>query len=302
MKQRTFRWIYWLIVILGVAYVFLTVNAPQASNPYKLTPQQLVSIQLSFVVPIIGIWALAAYGARRFRVYAEEIKDSPEGAPLVKIANGLMLLVFGLVTSGTLNTGRSYARQAGNIEIFSILATYYQYLIPLLGFGLMYTGAKMLPGRAGKGKKSSLSLLLLFVVLGVAAWMLMLQNPNRNQPVTSLTANSFYMNDILILTTVIVPQAFTWALGIVAGINIAGYVKALKGLIYKKAFARLAAGILTVIGFSVSLQIFNAFVEAMAKLGLQGILVLIYGIVLLYGVGYAIIASGAKKLHKIEQV
>jgi uncharacterized membrane protein len=80
------------------------------------------------------------------------------------------------------------------------------------------------------------------------------------------------------------------------------YAKKIKGLLYKRALNRLAAGIATVIGSSIFIQFINIVFAYKNNGSLGSLLVLIYLLLAVEAIGYILIASGAKNLKRIEEI
>lgn len=103
------------------------------------------------------------------------------------------------------------------------------------------------------------------------------------------------------LTTYKTHYLIGWAVGIRASFEIWEYKKRVKGTIYKKAFSRLVAGLFSVIGFAVILQMLISLSTYFVEISLATTLLIIYVIILLYGLGFLIISSGARMLSAIEE-
>lgn len=303
-KSSVSKYYLYTALLTGV-YCLLTFFSPidpASQARFNLSVFQLRLLQLSIVVPIVAIWFTATYGAAKFKAYAEKIKDAPDGKALNQVANGLLVLVYvSLVGSSLFSSLSSYARAAGMRVPFTITNRYVSLTLGLIAFtGLFMASTHVLKVVKAKQKAGGL---LAFVGVGSLAYIYaQMTYPYRNSTPDPQKYSSSYLPDPLIIATILLPTIASWVLGALAAANITAYKEKSKGIIYKQALTSLSRGIIFIIFFSISLQLLTGLSEYFSTLGLQGILVLLYAILVLYAVGWVIIARGASKLTKIEEV
>lgn len=297
-----------LFAVLALIYLGITFAIPPdptALARYQITALQSRMISLSFVIPIVGIWYAAFYGFSKFRDYAEHIKGSEDGKAFSVLANGLSILAIGLpvssIVSSTLNF--MYRSNPTLIPPGVIFNIYLALAIAVSAYTLLRLGSSYLVKSAKLTVPSSQKMFAWIILIAVGAVYVYLtfQNPYRQTPVPGGRA-TFYMPDWIIVPTVVVPYLYVWYSGIMAALNINFYQKNVPGIIYKQALKQLAAGIGAVIALSISVQFLGAIGPALINWSLQAVLVLVYVLVLGIAAGYVLIASGAKKLTKIETV
>jgi hypothetical protein len=102
--------------------------------------------------------------------------------------------------------------------------------------------------------------------------------------------------------TLVAPYLYAWFLGFVAAYEIYLYSQKASGIIYRRAWAWLTAGLLTVICTSIAMQYLSTMAERLSHLRLTGILVAVYILLLVMAAGYILIAVGSKQLRRIEEV
>lgn len=306
-KQISSRNYIILFVLAVLAYAALTFFAPisQSANRFNISEANLRLIQLSFVIPIVLIWAAAAYGAFQVRKYASLISSSLDGKAFATISNGLGVLVGGLVLGSLISGLRSYvADNPGNVAALQVFTNYFTLAYSLTAFVILYKGGKQLLA-VGKVKlptaKKTIVTVLVFAAVAFVTYLIF-QNPYRNSTPDASRVQSYYLSDTMIFLTIVVPYAILWWFGSMSGLAIRQYQLVIKGTLYRRALAQLGFGLITIIAFSVLLQIFAALAPIFSTLGLGAILALVYLILILYAAGYLIIASGSRKLKKIEEV
>ena len=303
---RTKKSSYYLVWAGALAlYSVLSFFAPVRNNTYNLSDAARYEILLGFIIPIALIWLVAIYGAQRFKQYAASIIDSPDGKALNTVSNGLFVLAFGTILASLISSGKTYLVDDSRYQDYVHLSNTVQWLVTLSAFYLIWKGSAQLL-KTVKGARAS-RLLLSTLLVGyalVSSWYVtaMLHNPYRlTTPDVSKHA-SYFLHDGSLIALIILPYLAIWLLGIFTIVNILAYRKSVKGTIYRNSLKYLSAGIIGVVSFSIIGQLLGTVGDALSGWDLQGILILVFGIILLYSVGYVLIAIGAKKLSRLEEV
>lgn len=298
---------YWILAIGVVSYLLLTYFAPIRMGRFELSVTQIRLIQVSFVIPIITIWFAAFYGAIKFKHYSHSIIKSPDGKALNQVSNGLLLLATSLIIGSLFSSLRSYIEitDVDSLKLFTIINNYLQIGLPLMAFLVMFGGSQKLLDLINlkRPKASSAALVLAGSILVVALYALFfLNNEYRNATPDPARYASYYLPDLALMLTVWTPIVIYWGVSLFVVLDLRAYVQLVKGTIYKEAMSRLVRGIIAVTLFSVSLQFLSTAGSIFANIGLEALLGIIYLILIAYAAGYLYIASGAKKLTKIEEV
>jgi hypothetical protein len=142
--------------------------------------------------------------------------------------------------------------------------------------------------------------MLVFVVGGVLYCYLTFR---RFDPSSLGSTNNPYALPIwLMLLTVIIPYLYAWFVGLLAAYEITTYTKQVRGVLYKQALHLLVIGLLAVIIGSITLQYVSSVAPAAGHLTLNYRLLLITLFRVVDGIGFVLIAIGALRLRKIEEV
>lgn len=302
--KRTANFYYWVLGLLSLAYVALTVLAPVRGNTFDLNNTQLHLVQLTFVVPILFIWFLIVFGGIRFKNYALLIKGSQEARGLSLVADSLLLIAFGGIVVNLFGLLRTYVGLQFTEE-FAITRNYLNLALQLASYGLLYIGSRrMVKSVEEKSPASHRVILPQLIVAGLVAVYaaLMFTNQYRNATPDPTKFTSFYLPDALLLLTIIVPYAFVWTIAAGALVNLRIFANGVKGIVYRDAIRRLVLGMTFVVGFAIALGMLSSLSGIFAGSSLQFVLAFIYIILILYATGFLIIASGARKLSRIEEV
>ncbi len=297
---------YGALGILSCCYLALTMTSPleQASRTFQTSSFQLRLMQLSIVLPVIIIWFVALWGSLRFKDYAKSIISSKDGSALNVVANGLLILVFGLAVSSTLQSVQPHLRGSPRFNEGVIMHNYLDLFIVLVAFGTIYKGAWKLVSlvKFKNIRGAQIGVILAIVVIGILfAWLLAI-NPHRQTSPDISRIVPYYLPDWLLITTLLLPYLVAWFLGFMAAICVHLYQKHSAGIIYRRAAQRLSVGLLGIVGSSVLIQALGAIGPSLSQLKLAGILGLLYLLLIAYGVGHVLVATGAKQLAKLEKV
>jgi hypothetical protein len=304
------NWFYYIAVfITWLVYVLLTFSAPvtETSKKYGLTQPTLDALRITVALPLLIIWLLAIYGALHLKRYAQTIEKGFDGQSLHKMSIGLFVLALGMISSSLFGTIRSLNIYNPEIVvIMTILTNYLNVITPLIAYFLIFQSSSKLLHNINAKAVSQVHKLLALLPLGILAALyiwLTLSNPNRQTPVSSDTAASFYLSDPLIFLTIIIPVVIAWGLGILSVLNIYSYMKNVQGIIYKQSLKYMAFGIVGVVGASILTQALLALgATRLMGVSLGWLLCIVYVLLAAIALGYVLIALGSKKLSKIEIV
>jgi hypothetical protein len=305
-SRRASMKFYQLLAVAGVIYAGVSVLTPipPGSETYNLSSVAIKLLQLTLVLPIIAIWFIALYGALGFRDYSHSINKSPDGKALGTVASGLLFLIGSLVVSTLLGAAQPYMFQHGMGPLWTIITNYVAVLSLLLAFWRIHEGAKQLGalvGYRGVDRRRLWALTILVPTLIAYVW-LMFHNPYRLHSPNTSKIVPYYLPDILLFATIIVPYALTWYFGLMASAYLRAYHANAQGIIYRRSLTGLSNGLIAVIASSLTIQLVTAVSPAVSTLGLEGVLSLLYLLIGIYALGHIWILNGARRLQKIEEV
>ena len=295
-----------LVWAVYVAMVYMTPITQQSLDRYETTESSLRLISLSLTPISFMLWALLTYASLSVLRYAAKIKGEAESAAYSSIGQGLMLIVSGLIIGSFSGTLRGYMQISSSEYIATTVASnLITALIGLLSFYYVLKGSKALVETAGAAQETRTKswLGVLFGLLcGSAFVYLIFQNPYRTMsPDPSLPA-TYYLSDAMIILWVALPTIIGWIFASLALVHLDVYGKHVSGIIYKRFVKRFTLGMGCVLTLSILLQFLTQNSEYFASVGLNAILVIIFFILLAYALAYLVVASAARKLHKIEEV
>jgi hypothetical protein len=93
-----------------------------------------------------------------------------------------------------------------------------------------------------------------------------------------------------------------WFIGLFAAYEIHLFRKTVRGILYKKGLELLSIGIGMAVLSSISIQYLTSLLGRLNRLSLSTTLLIIYSLLVWLAAAYILIALGAKKLRKIEEV
>ncbi len=302
MKSKLYLYLFIILTAVYVCFALGLPSNPQTLEKYNITQGQSRLLSLTIVVPLILVWFSALYGFLRFKAYATVIRDSREGKAFNQLANGLMVLAFSLPISASISSYLNYVahQNTGLTPTATILKNYIALLFALVALFMVAKGAEGLL-RTLRSKPVLVHptyITIGFIMLSNFFTWLIIVRPSSNETGQVI----YYLPDWLIITTLAIPYLLVWYMGALAAYRLYLYRDKVKGLIYQQAFTELARGIGVIVASSIFLQLLTTLSARLNRLDLTPILLIIYLLVVFYAVGYGLVARGAKRLKKIEEV
>lgn len=288
-------------------YVLLSLLLPASEatrQAYGLTTFEYHVVALLVAFPTLMVWLAAFIGYSQLRGYARAVRKTPEGIYFDQLAGGITWLAWSLpvsvivplVFNSIADNGRNF--HAGSI----IVSNYMTLILPLVAFSVIAGASRGL--LATVKVKLTLTnarfIIAAFLLLGVLYCFATF----RHFDLTSLgsTQNPYFLPLWFMVVTVTVPYLYAWFMGILAAFEITLFSRSVKGVLYKRPLGLLAAGLLLVILSSVAQQYTASVEPRLSHLVLDYRLVLTLLFRLITGGGFILIALGARRLQKIEEV
>jgi hypothetical protein len=229
------------------------------------------------------------------------IQGGRESGAINLIADGLLWTIGYLVLTTVVGAIAPYLMKTRAYDTFVVLRDHVAPLASLIAFALIYRGSHRLRVIANFTTWTR-STTWLIPVYGVFAYLFVLQfaaSPRDSGQLVARSSTAVVGHEIL-LFTLIVPLLSAWFIGLVATINITKYARDVKGVIYRQAMTDLVRGILAVIAFSIVIQLISFSARYLATVKLAVVLGIVYLLIILYGLGFIFVRSGARKLGLLE--
>jgi hypothetical protein len=296
--QNVLAW-YLLLAALYLAVTFLSPVPHKTLQHYHLTLLAMRFIDLAIVVPLIAIWGAAFYGYFKLSQYARLVKRGDDGKAVRKLSYGVLFLALWLPVSSIISSVlKDVAIVHPNFTTPSVVAhDYLSLLLPLVGFLFISEGARDFSELAKHrpGRRAIYAMGLIIITVGVIYSYLVTNTQNR------LNA-AYHLDTAMVLITLVIPYIFMWFLGMLASYEIYNYHLRVKGILYSRSLGLLAYGMGAMIITSIFLQYLTTLSSRLSALSLNWILALIYVLLIILAFSFILIALGAKRLQKIEEV
>jgi len=303
MRKNNQLTLFLLLVVVYICTVFLPPIDPEIIEKYHLSLTSAYLLSLSIVVPLVAVWICAFYGYWALKRYAETVKDTIEGRGLGQLAKGLMILAFSLPTLASVASIFNYLAESSP-QYLQIMVIIHQLIIiafPLVAFMMISNGAEELTSRLKKKMKAlqnyKLLSLLIIVFSSLFCWTIIALADKNASP-----QGVYSLPEWLIVVAVVVPYLYMWYRGIMAVYYLSFYKDHVRGHVYKQAFGYLSQGLAAVILLAICIQFLAVLTPQLQRLNFTPILIILYILVAMYALGYGMIAVGAKKLKRIEEV
>jgi hypothetical protein len=284
---------YLIPLVIGIVFAFLVIAIP-------VNTERSLLVRLTITIPEIIIWLIASVGAFRFKKYATSIKNYPDGKGLDKIANALLLLVLYIILLTTASTIVNLLAHTEYLDITIALKNHLPVITILASALFLLRGSEDLNEVVGDDIWTKPRLLLLvgsaLVFFMVFGYVFYTAQPNL---MTTNGMPRFALPVQVLLVTYILPHVIVWFMGLKAAVNLINYTSQVRGVVYKSLFKDLYRGVLLtfICIFTAQFIIITSMVATQPNFALG----LIYGVLILALVGFALILRGARKLDKIEQ-
>ncbi len=300
MKSLYFR-VFILLVVVYIVLTFALPADPQVLSKYGISSVQAKLLNLTIVGPLTLIYLVALKGFLRIHSYSRRIRETKEGIHFNNLSGGLMVLAFSLPINSIISAVASYMKyeHVNFYPVMNILRIYMTLIFAAVSIYFIAKGAEGLAANTTRRRlkiSASYALAGPIILASVYTWLITLpensalDNPYQNLP------------DWLLILTLAIPYTLVWSIGVRAASQLFLYQKSIKGVIYKQAFDNLSKGLGVLIATSIFIQLITTLSEQLNRLNLTPLLLIVYLLVMLYAVGYGLVASGAKKLKKIEEV
>jgi hypothetical protein len=267
-------------------------------HKFELTATQYRLVSLTVLIPILFIWFAAFYGYNKLRIYSQMIKNTPDGEHVKHITTGIMILAFGLPVASIVSAATTMIGEQNPafLDAGTIIKNYVSLLFPLIGFVFISRGARGLSviTKERPSYRAVNILAAIFIAIGVTYCYLILTSNNLDA--------IYHLPSWLIVATLVCPYLYTWYLGILAAFETHLYSRKAPGKLYRRTWNMLATGIGSIIVMQIAIQYIGTATVQLNDLKLARLLFIVYILLALLSIGYILVAIGAKRLQKIEEV
>ncbi len=292
---------------LAVTYlllIFLLPGNQQVMQAHSLTSTEYHILQLLVGLPLLAVWFMGFYGYAKLQEYAESIRKTPEAAGFKRLAEGCAWIAWSLpIHSIIALLGRAITdAHPGSASAVIIISNYIDLLFPVVAFSLIGMASRHLFDKA-KVTLSGASIrgiTLLFLVAGVLYCYLIFRQFSDSS--LAATGNPYHLPVWVLVLTVIVPYLYAWFVGLLAIYELITYGRHVRGVLYRQAVHLLVLGLLAMVLGSIASQYSRSAEPTSGHLLLDAHLVFSLIFQIISGLGFVMIALGATRLKKIEEV
>lgn len=289
--------------MLAVLYLLLIIVLPfdqVTSDLYHLTDSQYRIFLALISIPVVIAWFAAFYGYAALEGYASRIKRTAEGDAYMQLSKGLRWLAWGTPIIAIMSAvlGGIVSDHHHFFHAAVILKHYALVIVGLVTFTYTsYGSSRLLALLKGKPAiRSNRLLMLLFAALAIAYTTRVLTTLQHagNGP--------YFMPDWVVLFTIVAPVLYGWFMAILTVYELFIYSKHAKGLLYKRALLLLYGGISTIVISSSLLEFILLRTMHLRSIILNTSFVIGYIALLLFAIGFVLVAVGGQRLKRIEEV
>jgi hypothetical protein len=292
------------LALIYVVLIFILPASRETMHAYKFSTIEYRIIDLAVNIPSILVWFAAFMGYATLKHYAKSLEGSEEAASYKKLAIGFGWLAWSLPATALISIiVSSISYKVNGFKPASIIITnYINLLLPLIAFTIISTASRSIASKAKLKISLAAARINILLYLTAAVFYCYFTFMRFNLHYLSSTKNLFYLPVWLMIITIIIPYLYAWFIGIFASYELTLYSKQIGGLLYRRALRLLVIGLLIIVISSIVLQYVNGIVPRVGHLVLNYKLVVTVLFRLINGIGYIILALGAFRLKKIEEV
>lgn len=296
-------------VLLTLAYLYLAVALPsnqEKISSFGLSPLNARLVSLSLAIPLSLIWIVAIIGFVTLFNYSKVISEQPDG-------RALRLIAFGSLFLAIQSPVRTLIR-----SLMSCLVVYHpswqHYVTPtstylnLILFGIAFVcisrGAHALADLVNL-RPSLLTYHLLiigFTTVGVL-YSLATFIPHSLGHFDLFTSyHDFHLPLFVTVFTIVIPSLYLWFVALFAAYEMFSYQQKVRGLLYRQALRFLSIGIATVTIDAIFIQFVTTSSDKINHFNINTVIIFAYLTLFVLAVGFAMIARGARRLRKLEEI
>lgn len=298
------KWRYYgLVFLVWVSHAAFTYNPASASvaaERYHLSQAVIILLIATVDLPLLICWLLAATGWLYLYKYVATLPkatDHHRGYQL--ILAGISVLILSLIVPSFVAAFHSHFIDAELGPMHTWISTYLGLIFPLVGFILASLGSRHLLESLKLNAEplaKSLTALIPMTVFTIFYLGLIFTNPVRSVSSDPALPATYYMPDILIILTIVLPVIATWAFGFRTVLNLEQYSHYVAPG-QKPALVNIYNGALAIVGGIILQQVISSLGSSRATgLNLGLTLTIVYVLLFIIGIGYGFIARGAKQL------
>ncbi|MDB5169691.1 MAG: hypothetical protein JWN82_87 [Candidatus Saccharibacteria bacterium] len=292
------------LMLLYVALTFILPVSNTATATYHLSDMQYRYLLLIVKLPLIAAWSITFYSYRRLRAYAAQIKDTAEGEDFGQISRGVAWLAWGFAVPAVISSflGVIANSHPSFQTLSSLFSSYFYLVVTLAAFSYIAAGIHKLSERSNIHLESKhiRYLILMLVAIGVLFCSLIAGRLHGHR--LGDAYNSFYVPNILVWTTIVIPYLYAWFMGLFGALELILVARRTTGVIYRQALRYLAVGLVIIIISMSGLQYFRAIIPRNGHVTINGALLMVYGIYAATAIGSVLLAIGVKRLKRIEDI
>lgn len=293
-----------ILVIINILLIFILPANQAAMDAYHFSSFEYRIITFALSIPSFLVWMAAFISYAKLSDYASSIQGTPEGKYFNKLAKGGLWLAWSLPLSKIFSTILSSITNEwpGFHDASIIISNYFSLILPLVAFVLIGSAARGLVNqhKLKLGSAATSGIVTTFIIAGVSYCYFVFSHFDIDS--LTDTRNGYYLPVWLMLVSIMIPYLFMWFIGLLAAFDFALLGTKIKGHLYKRALGYLVTGLFIVLVGSIAIQYTSNVQPRVGYLHLDARLALTFVFRIVQGLGFGLIAVGAVKLKKIEEV
>lgn len=297
--------LFGLFAAVYVAQAITSVPSGGTLAHYHISGTRFHELSLTVAVPYMVIWFVGLAGYVRLQSYVSFLGNGRDGPGFRSLATGVLLATLWLPTNTLLaNSIHTFSDQNPSLAGALLrLLVYGNIVLLLAAFYYMMRGSDQLVDTTKTvAKGMSRRQMLWFVGFAAVYTFLTFRNAPGQSGGFTFAVSVYGEPDWLALITIVIPRLITWYFGFSAAAGLVNYSRGVRGKIYKRATLWVATGIAGIASAIIILRTVQSLSRNLDGISLVYQLSIVYTLLLVIGLGNWLLAAGAKRLQRIEEL
>lgn len=284
--------------VYAVALFFQPTQTP-ASSSFVLSETARRLLQITFAVPVILIWFLGIESVLESSFYAKKARSETDKALFRTLAWGIGVLLGGFIFGTFVGQLKAYYPVNEFLRRMTTIIVNYTYVFPpLFGFWILSRAVNPAHRSAMREREYNGVAAFLTLLIGIFWVAVIFTNTGRQVSRAGLPP-SFYVNDFVIVATIILPTLLAWFYGIVAAFRLADFSAETTERGRERTLSRLVFGIqLLIFSYILLFGLLSLGSVRILGLGLGGVIMALYLFITALFVAHWRISASIKNLSK----
>ncbi len=296
---------YGITGVLSAVYAVSLFFQPDqsVSAAFTLGENARKILRITFTVPIMLIWFLGTESILSSSFSAKKARSGAEKSLFRALSWGIGILLGGFVFGTFVGQLKSYFPDNESVRRMTTIIVNYTYVFPpLFGFWILSRAVNPAQRTATREREYNGMAVFLAFLVGTFWAALIFTNTGRQVSRGVGLPPSFYISDILIVATIILPTLLSWFYGIAAALRLSDFSAEITERGRERVLSRLVFGIqLLIFSYILLFGLLSLGSTRLIGLGLVGVIIALYLFIAALLAAHWLISASIKNLGAVTK-